>query len=77
VKPPLTPGESAGADQLAATAGDVLDTIVIQVALGDARQGEAQNLADQIAYLARKHDAASLAAIVVVAARRLGARTEA
>jgi len=70
-KPPLSPGQGAQADQLAATAADDIATIVKVVRSGDARNGEAQNLANFIAYLSDLHPAPYLAALVVAAVRQI------
>jgi len=70
-KPPLTPGQGAQADQLAATAADEIALLARSVRAGDARRGEAQNLANFIAYLIDLHSAEYLAALVVAAVRQI------
>lgn len=70
--PPLTPGETATADQLPADANAYLDTLIAGIRTGDEAAGEAQNLADFTAYLSSEHAPASLAALLVIAARRIG-----
>jgi len=69
--PPLSPGDIAIGDQLLAAAGEELDTLVAAVRAGDEKHGEAQNLADFMAYLGSAHSSPYLAALVVVAVRRI------
>lgn len=72
-KPPLSPGDTAVADQLAAAANDEVASLAKAVRMGDAVDGEAQNLANFIAYLTRQHPAQYLAALFVVAVRQVPA----
>jgi hypothetical protein len=71
-KPPFTPGETAIVDQAMDDVGAELDKLVRDVQFGDAEVGNAQNTANFIAFLHSKHDPSYLAALVVVAARRIG-----
>ena len=68
----MSPGDLAIGDQLLAAAAEDLDTLAQVVRMGDEKHGEAQNLADFMAYLNSVHSPPYLAALVVVAARRIG-----
>jgi len=70
-KLPLSPGEGALADQMAAEAADRVAILTQSVRAGDAKHGEAQNLANFIAYLSDLHPAPYLAALVVAAVRQI------
>lgn len=72
-RPPLTAGQTAEADQLSAGAKDEVARLAKAIRLGDARSGEAQNLADFISYLSREHPPQYLAALFVVAVRQVPA----
>jgi len=63
----------AMADQLTATVNDDLDILISAVRNGDARHGEAENLANFIAALAEDViPAPYMAALLIVALRRAG-----
>jgi len=70
-KPPLSPGAVALADQMAAGAADEVAILARAVRASDAKHGEAQNLANFIAYLSDLHPAPYLAALVVAAVRQI------
>jgi hypothetical protein len=70
-RPPLSPGDVAAADQLMAVMGPELDTLTEAVRTGDEEHGEAQNLANFIAWLSSRYDSSHLAALLVTAARRI------
>ena len=71
-RPPMSPGDIAVGDQLLAFASEDLDVIVTAVRTGDEQFGAARNLGNIMAYLVEEHSQPYLAALVVVAARRIG-----
>ena len=70
-KPPPMAAETAAADQLSAAANDEVASLAKVIRMGDARDGEAQNLANFIADLAHKHPPQFLAALFVAAVRQI------
>lgn len=67
----MTPNEIATVDQYQAEAGAVVDILCLAIRKGDELHGEAQGLADNIAFLRSDFSPSFLAAMVVVAVRRI------